>query len=226
MNQDVRSLQPYYAEGKNRNITYREMVDAILTEVKNGKKVVAAFYGHPGVFACVAHKAIKEAKDCGFSAHMEAGISAEDCLYADLGIDPGRTGCQHYETSQFMFYHRNIDTAAYLILWQVGLAGDTTLSKYSTSELYREVLVDLLMENYPKNHEIILYQAKVLPIDEGRCEILELSNLPKAKIFQHTTLVIPPCEKMKPNNKILKKLEKLNSRQEASNKSPKLTLIK
>jgi len=43
MNGDVRTLQGFYQEGKNRNITYNEMVEAILTEVRDGKKVVAAF---------------------------------------------------------------------------------------------------------------------------------------------------------------------------------------
>jgi uncharacterized protein YabN with tetrapyrrole methylase and pyrophosphatase domain len=104
MHEDVRSLQHCYQEGKNRNTTYNEMVELILTEVRAGKKVTAAFYGHPGVFACVAHRAINQAKRENLSAHMEAGISAEDCLYADLGIDPGKTGCMNLETSQFMFY--------------------------------------------------------------------------------------------------------------------------
>ena len=36
MNNDVRSLQRYYEEGKNRNITYNEMVEAILEEVRMG----------------------------------------------------------------------------------------------------------------------------------------------------------------------------------------------
>ena len=168
MNNDVRSLQPFYQEGKNRNITYREMTDAILAEVRNGKKVVAAFYGHPGVFACVAHKAINQAHEENIPAHMEPGISAEDCLFADLGIDPGKTGCQHFETSQFMFYQRNIDPSAHLVLWQVGLAGDKSIAKYATGKAHRQVLVDLLAKDYPRDHQVILYQAKVLPIDTVR----------------------------------------------------------
>src|ERR1700758_4617728 len=48
---DVRSLQPLYREGKVRMETYREMVEAMLKEVRAGKRVCGAFYGHPGVFA-------------------------------------------------------------------------------------------------------------------------------------------------------------------------------
>lgn len=225
MHDDVRSLQPFYQEGKNRNITYNEMVEAILAEVRTGKKVVAVFYGHPGVFACVSHRAIKQAERENFPAHMEAGISAEDCLYADLAIDPGKTGCMNLETSQFMFYQRNIDPAAYLILWQVGLAGDKSLAKFSTGRAYRQVLVDLLLETYPAEHQVILYQAKVLPIDTVRAEHIALVDLVNAELFMHTTLVIPPCKKMQPNQAVLQKLAAIDKQELQSKHRPKLRLV-
>ena len=31
------------------------------------------------------------------SRRLEPGISATDCLYAELSSDPGRFGCQHFE---------------------------------------------------------------------------------------------------------------------------------
>lgn len=223
--EDVRSLQPFYQEGKNRNITYNEMVEAILTEVRAGKSVVAAFYGHPGVFACVSHRAIKQAKLENFAAHMEAGISAEDCLYADLSLDPGKTGCINYECSQFMFYQRNIDPAALLVLWQVGLAGDKSLEKFSTGKAYRQVLVDLLLETYPSDHQVILYQAKVLPIDTMRADYIALVDLVDVELFMHTTLVIPPSEKMQPNQKILTKLAAIDKQESKTKNRPKLTLV-
>lgn len=49
MRADVISLQPYYAEGKSRRETYRQMVDAMIVEVRRGRRVCGAFYGHPGV---------------------------------------------------------------------------------------------------------------------------------------------------------------------------------
>ena len=225
MNTDVRSLQGYYQEGKNRNITYNEMVEAILTQVRDGKKVVAAFYGHPGVFACVSHRAIKKAKAEELPATMEPGISAEDCLYADLGIDPGKSGCMHYETSQFMFYKRNIDTSAHLILWQVALAGDKSLGKFATGKAYRQVLVDLLLEHYPSDHQVILYQAKGIAIDAMRDDKIALTDLVDAELFMHTTLVIPPCSAMVPNEDILTKLAAIDKREERIKNGPALSLV-
>jgi precorrin-3B methylase len=51
MHKDVRSLQPYYQEGKSRMQTYRQIVEAMLTEVRAGRKVCGVCYGRPGVFA-------------------------------------------------------------------------------------------------------------------------------------------------------------------------------
>ncbi|MCG9697715.1 SAM-dependent methyltransferase [Shewanella sp. Isolate11] len=212
MHNDVRSLQIYYSEGKSRHITYREMVEAILTEVRQGKKVVGAFYGHPGVFAHAPHKSIELAQAEGFEAVMVPGISAEDCLIADLGIDPGQFGCQQFETSQFMFYQRRFDPSCYLILWQIGLAGDKTMTRFSTGKAHRQLLIELLAETYPLNHQVILYEAAVLPIDKVRKQKLKLSELADAEIFMHTTLVIPPSEKMQPNQLLLEKLAKLEAK--------------
>jgi precorrin-6B methylase 1 len=76
MHPDVRSFQSFYREGKSRAATYQQMVDAMLAEVRAGKRVCGAFYGHPGVFAGPTHKAIELARREGYSAHMEPGVSA------------------------------------------------------------------------------------------------------------------------------------------------------
>jgi uncharacterized protein YabN with tetrapyrrole methylase and pyrophosphatase domain len=206
MHPDVRSFQPLYREGKPRMQTYREMVDAMLTEVRSGKHVCGAFYGHPGVFAWPTHKAVAIARSEGYRAHMEPGISAEDCLYADLGIDPGKVGCQHYEASQFMLFRRVIDTSAYLVLWQVGVAGDQTMSRFSTGSAYRRVLVDLLARDYNLDHPIIVYKVATLPIQAPRMERLLLGALPDAEIDMHMTVVIPPARAMQPNLEVRERL--------------------
>jgi hypothetical protein len=193
MNADVRSLQPFYAEGSSRMRTYRAMVRAMLAEVRAGRRVCGAFYGHPGVFAWVPHEAIRVARAEGFFARMEPGISAEDCLYADVGIDPGRVGCQHFEATQFMLYRRRIDTAAWLVLWQIGPAGDRTLTRSITGAAHREVLVEVLARDYPLEHEAIIYRAATLPIHRPRMERCRLVDLPGAQVSAEDTLAIPPC---------------------------------
>ena len=209
MNPDVRSLQRYYREGKSRLETYREMVDAMLTEVRAGKRVCGAFYGHPGVFAWPTHKAIERARAEGHPAHMEPGISAADCLYADLGIDPGRYGCQHFEASQFMFYRRRVDTAAYLILWQIGVAGDRSLARFATGAPYRGLLVEVLSRDYDPAHGVILYRAATLAISRPQIVRLPLGGLPEAECDTDSTLVVPPRSALEPDVEILERLRAL-----------------
>jgi hypothetical protein len=210
MHADVRSLQTYYREGKSRMQTYRQMVEAILTEVRAGKKVCGVFYGHPGVFAWAPHKSIAVARSEGYAAHMEPGISAEDCLYADLGIDPGTYGCQHYEASQLLFYQRRIDPTAYLVLWQVGLVGDQSLARFSTGPAYKQVLVDVLVRDYPLDHEVIIYRTPTLPIQQARIERVALGDLPQATIEIADTVVIPPSRPLQVDSEIRARLKALD----------------
>ncbi|QWT18961.1 hypothetical protein KPL74_14550 [Bacillus sp. NP157] len=191
MNPDVRSLQSHYAEGKSRMKTYREWVEVIMAEVRAGRRVCAVFYGHPGIFAWSPHKVVETARAEGFQAHMEPGISAEDCLYADLGIDPGQHGCQHFEASQMLFYERVLDTAGYLVLWQVGLVGDLTLKRFTTGPAYKQVLVDRLARDYPLDHEIIIYRCATLPIQAPRIDRVALRDLPGVAMTAEETVVIP-----------------------------------
>lgn len=211
MNPDVRSLQPLYAEGKSRHDTYREMVEVMLAEVRTGKTVCGVFYGHPGVFAQAPHEAVDQARKEGFAAVMEPGISAEDCLYADLGIDPGKTGCQHYEASQLMFYRRRLDPSAYLVLWQVGIAGDRSFRRFDTAPAYRQLLVELLAEDYPLDHPCTIYEAATLPIARPRIDTVALRDLPGAAVGIQSTLVLAPCRPMAPNPAMLARITELDA---------------
>ena len=211
MHPDVRSLQPLYAEGKSRHDTYREMVELMLAPVRAGKTVCGAFYGHPGVFAQAPHQAIAAARGEGFSAVMEPGISAEDCLYADLGLDPGKTGCQHYEASQLMFYQRRIDPSATLVLWQVALAGDRSFRRFATAPAYRQLLVDLLAQDYPLDHPCTVYEAATLPIARPRIESIALRDLPAVPLGMASTLVLPPSQPLRPNPAMLSRLAELDA---------------
>lgn len=227
MRPDARSLQDRYVAGKSRHRTYREMVEAILAEVRAGHRVCAAFYGHPGVFAQVPHEAIARARSEGHEAVMEPAVSAADCLYADLGIDPGRVGCQHYEASQLLFHHRRLDPAAYLVLWQVGVVGDRSCTRFETGPRYRELLLERLRLDYPAEHEVVLYEAATLPVMTPVIVRFPLGALPDARIRMHSTLVIPPGEPLRRNEAMISRLAALDRELAAAPHAVrKLSLVK
>lgn len=216
MHPDVRSLQPYYREGKSRLKTYREWVELMMAEVRAGKRVCGVFYGHPGIFAWSPHKAIEVARAEGFEAHMEPGVSAEDCLYADLGIDPGRFGCQHFEASQLLFYERRIDPTGYLVLWQVALVGDRSLGRFATGPAYRQLMVELLCRDYPADHEVIIYRAATLPIEVPRVRRVALRELPQTALTAEETVVLPPARALRPNHEMQARLAELDALEKAA----------
>ncbi len=209
MHPNVRSLQPFYKEGKSRLETYREMVEAMMSEVREGKRVCGVFYGHPGVFAKAPHDVVAKARAEGYQAIMLPGISAEDCLVADLGLDPGKTGCISMEASQLLLFKRVLDPSALLLLWQVGIVGDMSFSRYETGHDHRQLLVDRLLKDYPADHVCLLYEAATLPTMPVRAERVALSELATCEMRLQTTLVVPPCKALEPDSVTRKQLKAL-----------------
>jgi uncharacterized protein YabN with tetrapyrrole methylase and pyrophosphatase domain len=192
-NPTAESLFGLYGEGKDRRETYEEMVVTILDAVRAGQRVCVAFYGHPGVFVDPGHEAIRRARAEGFEAGMLPGVSAEDCLIADLGFDPGRCGGQNFEASDFLMRHRIFDPTSHLVLWQIGGIG---VRDYSREPLWNpvglEVLARVLSETYPLDHEVVVYEATPYPPFPPKVLRQPLDELPQAAVTVRSTLWVPP----------------------------------
>ena len=192
-NPSLESLYDSYRVGGDRRLTYAEMVARILAPVRQGRRVCAAFYGHPGVFVYPSHEAIRQARAEGYPAAMLPGVSAEDCLFADLGMDPARAGCQSYEASYFLLRPPRFSSASALILWQVGAVGVVTFHRRPLwGKEGLRVLVDRLRRVYPADHEVVAYEASNLPIRPPSIVRVPLRELPRAGVTVITTLYIPP----------------------------------
>ena len=204
LNPTAESLADLYGLDKHRHETYTEMAEKIIGHVRQQKDVCAVFYGHPGVFVTPSHEAIRLARAEGFQATMHPGISAEDCLFADLGIDPVR-GCQSFEATDFLIRPRPVDPFSGLIIWQIGVIGDATWKpQYDTSNL--RFLVSRLSEFYDPQHDAIVYVASqfaVAPPSILRTTLAELVNVAVTPI---STLYVPPKTASKPDLSIASEL--------------------
>lgn len=184
---------PYDRNNRRRKDTYAQMIERILVEVRGGVNVCAAFYGHPGVLADSARGAIKQAREEGFKAEMLPGISAEDCLFADLGVDPGKQGCQSFEATDFLIRRRKFDPASVLILWQIALIGNRGFYEKGGHLQGLKVLTEVLQKDYPSDSEAIVYEAAVYyPVCEPNIQRMPLDKLPEAKVTEASTLYMPP----------------------------------
>jgi tetrapyrrole (corrin/porphyrin) methylase-like protein len=188
---DARSLHTLYEPGRPRAEAYAGMVDAILEPVREGRSVCAAFYGHPGVFVTPSHEAIRQARAEGHEARMLPGISAEDCLFADLGLDPGLTGCLSYEATDFLVHRRPVDPGALLVLWQIGVVGAAGPALEPDPRWLGRV-VERLLGFYSGDREAILYEASPYPVGDPTVQRVELGRLSGEHVTAAATLVIPP----------------------------------
>lgn len=193
MNPSATSLQDCYAEGKPRQKTYAEMAARIVASVRAGLRTCAAFYGHPGVFAQPSHAAIRRARAEGYPARMLPGISAEACLFADLGVNPGAGGCQSFEASDFLLSRRRFDPTSHLILWQVGMLGEPSVRPKMSSRPERvRALRAALRRHYPARHRVTVYQAAQFPICDPNITPIPLEHLADHRLTPAMTLYIPP----------------------------------
>jgi len=187
------SLGRFYRLGRNRREAYDAMVERILGAVREGHRTCCAAYGHPGVFAFPTHEAIRRARAEGYEATMFPAVSAEDCLFADLGVDPASSGCQSHEATRFVLFKKLVDPTSSLILWQVGMFGDATYRPDGNRGVWIHVLVERLLRHYPEDHEVTLYEAALFINCAPRIERIPLGKLAEARFTPATTLYVPPA---------------------------------
>jgi uncharacterized protein YabN with tetrapyrrole methylase and pyrophosphatase domain len=211
---NARPLHDLYQPGLPRAEIYASIVDAILERLRRGGSVCVVFYGHPGVFVNPSHEVIRRARAEGYEARMQPGISAEDCLFADLGIDPSDSGCQSYEATGLIAYNRVIDPTAALVIWQAGAIGN--LSFVPDGDLSRlPLLVEYLRKWYPPDHPIVVYEASAYPVVGPSVETVALSDLAATEIWPMTTLYLEPLPG-KPAREMVERLGLDTRRQEGA----------
>jgi uncharacterized protein YabN with tetrapyrrole methylase and pyrophosphatase domain len=194
LNPTAESLSDCYEPGQLRSLAYDRMVDRMLSPARKGLNVCVAFYGHPGVFALPSHEAIRIARSEGIPAEMLPGISAEDCLFADLGIDPGRSGCQSFDATDFLVSERRIDPRTALVLWQVGLVGRIEYPQggFGDNRQCLTVLRDALITHYSPKHEVVIYEASPYVGIPPTIRVVPLSGLLEGRLTPMSTLYVPP----------------------------------
>jgi hypothetical protein len=207
---DAEDLSVYYREGQQRIHAYEAMIGHILGRIRSGKLTVGAFYGHPGVFAYPSHESIRRARTEGYHAKMLPGISAEDCMFADLGIDPAVGGLQTYEATDFLINGPIIDNSTQLVIWQIGTLGDLTYhrNKYDTSAM--PLLVQRLACYFALEHLITVYEAPMFPGVEPMMARIPLYSLSAFPISAAMTLYVPPARLRSPDPELARRFYRMS----------------
>jgi uncharacterized protein YabN with tetrapyrrole methylase and pyrophosphatase domain len=191
LNPTAQSLDVHYEPGKKRRDVYQAMVEEILSWVRRRIQLCVVFYGHPGILVYASHEAMNRSRAEGFGVMMLPGISAADCLIADLGLDL-QFGFQSYEATRFLLFQPCIDPSVPLVLWQVGSTGETRCVDRPNAAGIRS-LAQYLQRLYPAHHEVVLYEAAQYPVCDPVIERVTLTELATAQMSLLTTLYVPPA---------------------------------
>lgn len=194
-NQDAESLLPLYDQFPERTQNYHAIAQHVVNALDKNKSVCLALYGHPMVFCDVATYAIKKAKAAGYETMILPGISAEDCLFADLQIDPSSCGCVTYEATDLLLYRRPLNPLSHLLIWQVGMIGGLGRIDYHDNAKGIGLLKQYLQTMYPLDHPITAYEAAQYPHFKPIIQYATLVDLPKMELSPITTLYVPPAQK-------------------------------
>jgi precorrin-6B methylase 1 len=189
-------LYQFYGNDKRRLDTYHDMRDEMLKYVRQGKDTCGVFYGHPGIFVYPSHKAVEIARAEGYKAAILPAISALDCLYADVGVDPSSKGSQTVEATDLLLRKRRLHTDSHVIIWQIGCVGDLGFNFAGYDNRNLSILVDYLEQFYDPNHEVVHYQGSQYPMCPSVVEKIPLKNLRIAKVTGISTLYSPPQDEL------------------------------
>jgi uncharacterized protein YabN with tetrapyrrole methylase and pyrophosphatase domain len=208
LNSNCECLNELYSPGKPRSITYEEMIERVLDSVRSGLHVCFVSYGHPGVFSYPTHEAIRRARIEGFDASMDPAVSSEDCLFADLGVDPGTSGCQSFEATDFLVNERVYDPRSALILWQASAIGEYSVKEHigTWNAAALRILAEVLIARYGSDHEVVIYQAAVYAACEPLAKRVRLAELSTQELHLMTLLYVPPAGPAEPNLEMERRL--------------------
>lgn len=200
------SLENYYFSFKNRSESYKKIADEILkfTEVYDFISIV--LYGHPTIFSSPGLDAIQRAKERNIETIILPGLSAEDCLFADLEMDPSKNGCLSVEALSLLIFDDSIDIHYDLVVWQLGMVGniDSVMKKNVDNGLF--LIHEKLLRSYPPQHEATLYEASLYPGIRPNITKFPIEELINQKISSISTLYIPAVKKRPYNLEIISKM--------------------
>lgn len=188
-------LYEYYDEDKRRKTTYVQMSELMLREVRKGRLVVGAFHGHPGFFVFPARRALAIAAAEGFQTAMIPAISAPDCMFADLRVDPGRFGCQILMASRVFSADVIVATTGHVVFLQVSAVGDRRFSYSGYKDNKLGLFFERLIEIYGEDQDAVYYMAAVFPGVEPEIRVRQLKEYRDEAVqraIQAGMLYLPP----------------------------------
>jgi uncharacterized protein YabN with tetrapyrrole methylase and pyrophosphatase domain len=191
----VTDLTSSYIKGHNRLEAYHVMAASVIESALDHSPVTFALYGHPTIFAYPPFLIYEMACKLNLSVNILPGISAMDCIFAELLIDPATNGMQMYEATDLLLRKRPLQADASALIWQVG-AIETALHSNNPSRPERlKRFKAHLLNFYPAQHEICAVYCSSYPLMASTVYRFALEEIDRYADKMHSgfTLYVPPA---------------------------------
>lgn len=203
---DVVFVTEEYDGDTHRGEIYRRIADRVVGGAESvDDPVTFLTYGHPFVFVTPTKFIVEAAEERGLDVRVMPGISAADCLFVDLRLDPAANGIQMFEATDLLLREFDLNPDVPALLWQVG-AVETSFYSTDPSEPERFSRIrEYLQQFYPDDHPVYLAKTAQFGFDES--EILEyaldeLESIHEVVSIAHT-LYVPPVRERPVQNEEL-----------------------
>ena len=153
-----------YSEGRPRLPGYHDMAARVLDAAMDHPPVGFAINGHPTVGVTAASLVARGAAQFDLDVAVLPGISAMDCLFAHLMLDPVVEGLQMFEATDLLLRRRPVHNDVPVLIWQVGTV-ESRLYTASPSrpERFSRFRAHLLTF-YPADHPVTAVHASSHPL--------------------------------------------------------------
>ncbi|MBB4305186.1 precorrin-2 methylase [Rhodobium orientis] len=190
----VTNLTDLYSEDSERTETYHEMATRVVDSALEHSPVAFALYGHPTIYAYPPFLVREMAASLGLSVKLLPGISALDCLFCDLAIDPSVNGIQMFEATDLLLREHPINTAAATVIWQIGSLETALFSSARSAASRFDRFRDYLLRFFPEHHPIYAVYSQPHPMLKSQVHKFEISKIEQFSTVLHSavTLYLPP----------------------------------
>ncbi|MHC4064921.1 MAG: SAM-dependent methyltransferase [Planctomycetota bacterium] len=143
-----------YEEAGHRLNAYHHMAARVLDAALDHPPVTFAMHGHPIVGAYAPFLIRDMATVLALEVAVLPGVSAMDCLFAELMVDPCVAGMQMYEATDLLLRRRPLQADVHALIWQIGCVETSLHTRHVSKPVRFERLRSHLLRFYPARHYV------------------------------------------------------------------------
>ncbi len=182
-----------YEEDAHRLSAYHHMAARVVDAAMDHPPVTFAMHGHPTVGAYAPFLIRDMAGLLNLDVLVLPGVSAMDCLFAELMVDPCVGGLQMVEATDLLLRRRPLQPDVPALIWQIGCV-ETSLhtARISKPERFERLRAHLL-RFYPAEHQATAVYSTPHPLMPSTIHRFALADLGAHAHLLHAgfTLFLP-----------------------------------